>query len=223
MELSLYDKKMATIKKVLKITYIASLLVTLLALVVLVVFNFAGVFYIETGVGTKYQNGFTYPGWQTIYFGMGDMMIQGYTEATFNIVSCLALYVPFFALIILTAIVIKNHKRKGTNTKRAVLEIITAIIVLVGCILLFNIDQIWIAAAKAYSESGNGSYHDYYNEYLLPALNGEVEFSKTFYPTLVLLVGIFTFLIKGFYGATLIYQKKFAKKNRPVKEENKNE
>jgi len=38
---------------------------------------------------SPYADGFSYPGYQTIFSGFGNMIIQGYSEAGFNIWMCL--------------------------------------------------------------------------------------------------------------------------------------
>ena len=115
------NNKMEVIKKIIRIISIVSLISGVIMLVLLVLFNFSGVFTIQTLPGTKYENGFTYPGWQSIFFGMGEMMIQGYTEFGFDIYTCLGLFVPFLAIIVCTIIYLKNYKRKGTNRKKAII------------------------------------------------------------------------------------------------------
>lgn len=206
-----YTEKMAKIKKLVFIGFIVSAVLALATLVLFIVYNFAGVFTIKTPDGSKYQNGYTYAGWQSIYFGMGDMMIQGYTESEFNIITCLANLLPIFAILILEGMYLSNLKKKGTNKKKAIFEFIMAGLILVGAILLFNCDNFWIASAKRTAEGATGSYANYYEEYLTRALNGEEYFRKTAYPTILLIVGLLTAIVKALNGGLLIYQKKFAK------------
>lgn len=210
------NNKMEVIKKIIRIISIVSLISGVIMLVLLVLFNFSGVFTIQTLPGTKYENGFTYPGWQSIFFGMGEMMIQGYTEFGFDIYTCLGLFVPFLAIIVCTIIYLKNYKRKGTNRKKAILEFIMAGTILFGAIMLFNCDNFSILMASKVE----GSYQSYYKEYLLPALNGEVSFTKEIYPYIILIFGIVFALVKGANGGLLIYQKKYALKLKKEKENN---
>ena len=207
-----YQSKMESIKKMVFTLFLSSVVLGICVFVLFVIFNFAGVFSIKTLPGTKYQNGFTYPGWQSIFFGMGEMMVQGYTESSFNIVTCLAMFVPVLTLLVLQPLAITSFKKKGTNQKKAIYEIIMAVVILVGGILLFNCDQLWIMNAKTTSEAATGSYANYYKEYLVPAMNGEVSFAKTFYPTLLLIISLLAVLAKAGYGIALLYQKNFAKK-----------
>lgn len=197
---------METIKKVVKILTILSLVSGGVMFVLFALFNLAGVFTIQTLPGTKYENGFTYPGWQAIFFGMGEMMIQGYTEFGFDIYTCLGLFIPLIAIVICTIMYLKSLKKKGKNRKKAILEFVMAGAILFGAIMLFLCDTFSILMASQVE----GSYQNYYLEYLLPALNGEVSFKKEIYPYLILIFGILISLIKAGNGGLLIYQKKYA-------------
>lgn len=208
------ENRMNLLRKLNTIFFYLSLAFSVVMIVLLVCFNFAGVFTIQTLPGTKYENAFTYPGWQAIYYGVGEMIIQNYTEFTFNIFNCLALYVPFFALIVTSIILLKNHKRKGTNKKKAIVEIVALAITLIGGIMLFNCDKFAILNAKNVDV---GSYQNYYTEYLLPALNGEKSFTKTFYPTLILIFALLTTLVKAADAFVLLYQKKLGKQMKQQK------
>lgn len=205
-----YKEVMATIKKWVKTLFIVSICFAVISIILLIVYNFAGVFYLQTLPGTKYENGFTYPGWQSIYYGVGEMIIQGYTEFTFNIWNFLGLFVPLIALIVCSIMYIMNYNVKGTNYKKAVIEFIAAGAIIFGSIMLFNCDKFAIANASKVTDS----YQNFYKEYLVPALNGELTFHKTFYPTLILIVGLLTGVIKIANGGLLIYQKQYAKKNK---------
>lgn len=201
------EERMNLVKKLNRIFFYVSLEFSLALAVLLVCFNFAGVFTIQTLPGTKYENPFTYPGWQCIYYGVGEMIIQNYTEFTFNIYNCLGLFVPLIGLIVTSIILMKNFNRKGTNKKKAIVEIIMAVLAIFGGIMLFNCDKFAIQNASQVHDS----YQNYYKEYLLPALNGEVMFHKTFYPTLILIVSIVTAAVKACDAAILIYQKKLGR------------
>lgn len=210
MELEKYQNTMATLKKVVKIVGIVSLILGLVMAVLLVLFNFMGVFTIQTLPGTKYQDPFTYPGWQAIYWGVGIQIIQGYTEFTFNIWTCLGLFIPLLAIIVCSIIYFNNLNRKGTNMKKAILEIIMGVTIIFGAIMLFNVDNLAIANAQTVTDS----YANYYLEYLQPAINGELSFTKEFYPYLILIVGLIAGLVKLGNGGVLIYQKNLAKKHK---------
>ena len=190
-----------------------SLILTVLCLLLLITFNFAGVFTIQTLPGTKYENAFTYPGWQAIYWGVGEMIIQGYTEFTFNIFNFLGFLLPSLVIIVWLVMYLKSYKVRGTNKKKAILEFVAAGLILFGGFMLFFCDKFAIMNAKNVKDS----YQNYYTEYLLPAINGEVSFQKTFFPVLLLIISILTALVKVANGCLLIFQKKFALKNKGAK------
>ncbi len=213
MEQSEFQSKMSRIKSFVKIGFIVSLILTVLCLLLLITFNFAGVFTIQTLPGTKYENAFTYPGWQAIYWGVGEMIIQGYTEFTFNIFNFLGFLLPFLGIIVWLVMYLKSYKVRGTNKKKAILEFVAAGLILFGGFMLFFCDKFAIMNAKNVKDS----YQNYYTEYLLPAINGEVSFQKTFFPVLLLIISILTGLVKVANGCLLIFQKKFALKNKGAK------
>lgn len=213
MEQSEFQSKMSRIKSFVKIGFIVSLILTVLCLVLLITFNFAGVFTIQTLPGTKYENAFTYPGWQAIYWGVGEMIIQGYTEFSFNIFNFLGFLLPFLGIIVWLVMYLKSYKVRGTNKKKAILEFVAAGLILFGGFMLFFCDKFAIMNAKNVKDS----YQNYYTEYLLPAINGEVSFQKTFFPVLLLIISILTGLVKVANGCLLIFQKKFALKNKGAK------
>lgn len=213
MEQSEFQSKMSRIKSFVKIGFIVSLILTVLCLLLLITFNFAGVFTIQTLPGTKYENAFTYPGWQAIYWGVGEMIIQGYTEFSFNIFNFLGFLLPFLGIIVWLVMYLKSYKVRGTNKKKAILEFVAAGLILFGGFMLFFCDKFAIMNAKNVKDS----YQNYYTEYLLPAINGEVSFQKTFFPVLLLIISILTGLVKVANGCLLIFQKKFALKNKGAK------
>ena len=213
MEQSEFQSKMSRIKSFVKIGFIVSLILTVLCLLLLITFNFAGVFTIQTLPGTKYENAFTYPGWQAIYWGVGEMIIQGYTEFTFNIFNFLGFLLPFLGIIVWLVMYLKSYKVRGTNKKKAILEFVAAGLILFGGFMLFFCDKFAIMNAKNVKDS----YQNYYTEYLLPAINGEVSFQTTFFPVLLLIISILTALVKVANGCLLIFQKKFALKNKGAK------
>lgn len=208
-----YSLTMGRLKRAVTIFFFVGLLLAIASMTVLVLFNFMGVFTLHTGnTGSKYEEAFTYPGWQALYYGVGTMIIQGYTEWTTDIWLCAAFLVPFFAVLVLEIMVAIRFKRKGTNRFKAVAEFIMAGLLLIGGIMLFNCDKFTIAQAKQVTDS----YTNYYKEYLLPALEGQDGgyFRKEAFPTILLIVCLLTALVKGIDGALLLIQKSIAEKHR---------
>ena len=186
---------------------IVSILLSIAAITVLVMYNFADVFTIITDDGTKYAEGFSYPGYQSIFAGVGNMIIQGYTEATFNIWLFLGCFLPLFGCITCVVMLSTNFARKGTNKKKAILEGIVGVLLIFGAIMLFNCDKFWIENAK----NVTGSYTYYYEAYLLPAINGELYFGKDTFPTIVLVVCLIAGSVKLLNCGLLIFQKYYAR------------
>lgn len=194
-------------RPIARILAIISLVASVTAIAMFIAFNFAGVFTIYTDVGTKYENGFTYPGYQAIYSGFGNMIIQGYSETTFNIWMFLADILPLIACVVALVVIAKNFKKRGTNQKKAIVEIVTASLVLIGGIMLFYCDKFWIENAKHVT----GSNTNYYESYLLPALNGEILFDTEYFPLAILIVSIIVAAVKFINAGVLLFQKYYAK------------
>ena len=63
------NKTLKVLKPVTRILSILSIGLSVAAIAVLVLFNFSDVFTIITDEGTKYADGFSYPGYQAIFSG----------------------------------------------------------------------------------------------------------------------------------------------------------
>ena len=206
-----------TLKPVVRILGLVSIAMGLLAIAILVLFNFSDVFTIYTDDGTKYASGFSYPGYQAIFSGFGNMIIQGYVEATFNIWTFLGCFLPLFGCIVATIILSTNFLRRGTNKKKAIVEGIVAILLIFGAIILFNVDKFWIENAKNVKDS----YTNYYEVYLLPAINGELYFGKDYFPDVTFVACLVAGIIKAIHCGLLLFQKYYARSvNRPNVEVN---
>ena len=202
------NKVLKTLKPIARVISLVSIAIGVLAIIYLVLFNFADVFTIYTDDGTKYADGFSYPGYQAIFAGFGNMIIQGYTETTFNIWTCLGLFLPLISCIVATVMLSTNFLRRGTNMKKAIVDIVAAVLLIFGGIILFNCDKFWIENAKHVT----GSYTNYYEVYLKPAMEGELYFGKDTFPTAVLVVCIIAGVIKATNAGVLLFQKFYARK-----------
>ncbi|MBQ4255129.1 MAG: hypothetical protein II721_03930 [Bacilli bacterium] len=201
------NKVLKVLKPTAKVLALISIALGLVAVAALVIFNFSDVFTIYTDDGTKYASGFSYPGYQAIFAGYGNMIIQGYEEATFNIWTFLGCFLPLIGCIVATILLITNFARRGTNRKKAIVEGIVAVLLIAGGIILFNCDKLWIENAK----NVTGSYTNYYEEYLLPAINGELYFGKDTYPTVVMVVCLVAGIFKVINCGVLLFQKYYAR------------
>lgn len=202
------NKLLKVLKPTVRILTLVSIAISLLVVAILVLYNFSDILTIYTDDGTKYADGFSYPGYQTIFAGFGNMIIQGYTETTFNIWTFLGCFLPLIGCIVATVMLSTNLLRRGTNKKKAILEGVVAILLIFGGIILFNVDKLWIANAKAVK----GSYTYYYEAYLLPAINGELYFGKDYFPTVVLVVCLVAAFIKAVNCGLLLFQKYYSRK-----------
>ena len=201
------NKVLKVLKPTVRIVTIVSIALGLLAIAILVLFNFSDVFTIYTDEGTKYADGFSYPGYQAIFSGFGSMIIQGYTEATFNIWTFLGCFLPFFACIAGCVMLSTNLLRRGTNLKKAIIEGVTAVLLIFGAIILVNVDKFWIENAKHVTDS----YTNYYEVYLLPAINGELYFGKDYFPDVTFAVLLTVGIIKLVNCGLLLFQKYYAR------------
>ena len=61
------NKVLKVFKPIVRVTTLISIALGLLAIAALIVFNFSDVFTIYTDDGTKYADGFSYPGYQAIF------------------------------------------------------------------------------------------------------------------------------------------------------------
>ena len=201
------NKILKILKPTVRVLTLISIALGLLAIAILVLYNFSDVLTIYTDDGTKYADGFSYPGYQTIFFGFGNMIIQGYTETTFNIWTFLGCFLPLIGCIVACVMLSTNFLRRGTNKKKAIVEGIVAVFLIFGGIILFNVDKLWIANAKAVT----GSYTYYYEAYLMPAIKGELYFAKDYFPTVVLVVCLVVGIVKALNCGLLLFQKYYAR------------
>ena len=201
------NKILKVLKPTVKILTLISIALGLVAVAILVLYNFSDILTIYTDEGTKYADGFSYPGYQTIFAGFGNMIIQGYTEATFNIWTFLGCFLPLFGCIVASIMLATNFARRGTNKKKAIVEGVVAIFLIFGAIILFNVDKLWIENAKHVT----GSYTNYYEAYLVPAMNGELYFAKDYFPTVVLVVCLVVGIVKALNCGLLLFQKYYAR------------
>ena len=201
------NKVLKTLKPIMRVLSLVSIALGLLAIAMLVLYNFSDVFTIWTDAD-KYADGFSYPGFQSIFYGFGSMIIQGYTEATFNIWLFLGCFLPLIGCIVSCVMLGTNFLRKGVNRKKAILEGIVAVLLIFGAIILFNCDKLWIENAKHVK----GSYTDYYEVYLKHAVDGTAGyFVKDYFPIVVFAVCLFAGLFKLAHCGLLLFQKYYAR------------
>lgn len=195
------QEKLEQMNRTRKLLWVLSIIASLAALICLILFNFMPVARLTVAGTDKFGSGFSYPGWQLIYYGIGIQYIPGYYEFGFDIITCLAMYVPIFSIIICTVL-----SKRGKNKRKAMLEFVMAITTLVGGILLFNCRTF---AAMVASNKGMNSFRD---AYLNPAIEAGT-FELLTFPKILLVVCLIVAVVKGGYGAFLLYQRAYAIKN----------
>ena len=201
------SKLLKVLKPIMRVLSLVSIALGLLAIAMLVLYNFSDVFTIWTDAD-KYAEGFSYPGFQSIFYGYGNMIIQGYTEATFNIWLFLGCFLPLIGCIVSCVMLGTNFLRRGVNRKKAILEGIVSVLLIFGAFILFNCDKLWIENAKHVK----GSYTNYYEAYLKPAVDGTAGyFVKDYFPVVVFAVCLVAGLFKAAHCGLLIFQKLYAR------------
>ena len=81
--------------------------------------------------------------------------------------------------------------------------------------MLFNCDKFWIENAKHVT----GSYTNYYEVYLKPAMEGELYFGKDTFPSIVLVVCLIAGIVKLINCGMLLFQKYYARAVRKQAQE----
>ena len=195
------NEKLEQMKKTRKLLWMLSILATVAVLVMLVLFNFMPAARLTVAGTDKFGNGFSYPGWQLIFYGIGIQYIPGYYEFGFDIITCLGLFVPLIALIVCTVM-----SGKGKNKRKAILEFVMAAAILFGGIILFHCRTF---AALVASNKGMNSFRD---AYLNPAIEAGT-FDLLTFPKILLVVCLIAAVVKGLYGAFLLYQRDYAIKH----------
>ena len=144
-------QKLAKLKKIGKILKAASLIASLVLIPAILIFLFAPVTNLMSDVASKYTRGYNYYGWQMTFLGCGyppfqilclfeepgtaagDYIPDKY-DFGFNIVTTMALFIPFVAMII-AGLVGMKMKNRG----KAVGEFAVAAAIIVSVTILLNV------------------------------------------------------------------------------------
>lgn len=176
---------------------------------------------LQTDIG-KYADGYTYYGWQLTFLGCGYIPVAifalfepagslagDYVPNTydfgFNIWTTLAVLLPIAAIIVCGIV-----KLKMRNRGKAVCEFIMAACLLFGGIMLLNVVPLSTLVA-----SNLGAGTGFRTQILEPALAAGT-YTTLVYPVITFVACLVFALIKVGNGAFLLYQRSFARKNRPV-------
>lgn len=213
-------EKLNALKRVGKILGRISLIAAIVAALVLVVFLIMPVANLQSDVG-KYADGYRYYGWQLTFLGCGYIPVSifalfepegslagDYVPNTydfgFNIWTTLAVLLPVLAILVCG--IVKTRMR---NRGKAVCEFIVAGFLLFGGIVLLNIVPFSTLVA-----SNLGAGTGFRMQVLEPALAAGT-YTTLVYPIVTFVVCLVFALVKIGNGAFQLYQRSFARKNRP--------
>ena len=217
------QEKLSELKQKGKILRIISLVTGVAVAVVLVAFCLMPAMNLKTD-GGKYVNGYNYYGWQLIFLGCGYPPIQilcmfepaglaagdyvpGSYDFGFNATTFLGLILPIVAIVV-CAIVAKRMKNRG----KAVCEVVAAVAILAGGIILLNIGAL---SQNVATDMGAGV--GFKKQYLIPAIEAGT-YKTLFYPIFTFAVCLLTAIVKCARAAFLVYQRKVALKIKNNKE-----
>lgn len=193
--------KLEKMKKVRKILLIVSVILSVAAFVTLILFNFMPVFNLTLKGSDKFGNGFDYPGWQAIYYGIGIQYIPGYYEFGFDIWTTLGMFVPLLAIIVCYVIY-----RKGKNRHKAICEYVMGASLIFGGVILLFCGEFAINVA---SSAGMAAFD---KTYLYPAIAAGT-FRLLAYPIITCAVCVLAGIFKIINGSFLLHQRSYGMKN----------
>ena len=196
--------KLGSMKKTRKTLSTVTLIVALVAMAVLVAYNFMPVTYLQSNPGSDFEQGFEFPGWQMIYYGFGRQFIPIDHLFDPNPITIVGMIGTLIVLIALTA-----TYNKGLNKSKAIKEFIMAAFLVYSAVVL-GVAIIPVATTAATS----GSVYNFLNQYLLA--EGTI-FEPMTYAWITFGVLMAAALVKIANGAFLLYQKSFAVKYAPKK------
>ena len=196
--------KLDSMKNTRKLLAKVTLIAAIVAMVVLVAYNFMPVanLTVDTAGNTFEGEGFNFPGWQLLYYGIGRQFIPDRNYFDPNPITILAFLLPLVALIVCTK-TYNNTRNKG----KAIKEFICAVTLIYGAIVLGNITTFAYFAATTKADNFRASYLDV----------AESSFTNLPYARITLIVLLLVAIIKIANGAFLLYQKSYAQKNAPKK------
>ena len=198
-------QKLERMKDIRRVLGTVTLIAALLAIAMLLAYNFLPVTYLKSPAGTDYEQGFSFPGWQMIFYGFGRQYIMQDHLFDPNPINIVGMVGTLLALIVCTA----TYSR-GRNVGKAVREFIMAAALLYsGLVLGVLIVQVATTAATS------GGVYDFKNQYLLNPASSFTALPCAYLTSAVLWTAA---LVKLGNGVFLLYQKKFALAH-PVRKE----
>ncbi len=196
--------KLDSMKKTRRTLAKVTLAAAIVSMVVLVIYHFMPVTYLKSPVGTDYEQGFAFPGWQMIYYGFGRQFIMQDHLFDPNPFTIIGIWATLIVLIVCTA-----RYNIGRNKEKAIREFIMAIFLIYSALVLGA-----LIVPVATSAATSGGVYDFKNQYLL---NDASSFTAMPYAVITCVILLLAAIEKIGNGAFLLYQKSFAAKYAPKK------
>lgn len=216
------QKKLSSMKKIGKAARITTLVTSIVASLLLILFLLMPATNLQVGAG-KYIDGYNYYGWQLAIYGCGyppvailamfedaGSLAGDFVPTTHdfdtNFWLILAIILPIIAFIA-GGIVSKKMKNRG----KAVCEFVAAGCLLLGALLLVNCAALSVLTA---TDSGTTMFK---STFLDPALAAGT-YTTLAYPIVLCVLLILIAVFKALRGAFLLYQRALAKKAAAAKQ-----
>ena len=210
-------QKLDSMKKTRKTLGTVTLIVSLLAIALLIVYNFMGVTFLQVKPSADslssdhliksmadFTEGFTFPGWQMVFWGMGAQFIMQDHLFDPNPIAIAAMVGTILALIICTA-----TYKSGKNKAKAIKEFISGgFLVFAALVLGFFIVPVARMAAT------DGSVYHFKTEVILAE---GASFTPTVFAIVAGVILLIFAAVKIYNGCFLLQQRAFAQKYAPKK------
>ena len=197
-------------KKTRKTLHTCTLIAALLAIAVLIVYNFMGVTFLKSSLpdqivsAANFSDGFAFPGWQVIFWGCGGQFIMQDNLFNPNPITILGCIGTLLVLIVCSAL-FKRFRNQG----KATLEFIMAACLIYSALVLGA-----LIVPVSMTAATSGGVYDFLNKYLLA---NNTTYTALPFATATCVVLLLAAIVKIADGAFLLYQKSFALKNAPKK------
>ena len=201
------QEKLAGMKKTRKTLSKVTLCVSILAILLLVAYNFIGVVFCKTEFSqvicnVHFEQGYAFPGWQVVFWGMGNQYIMGGQLFDPNPLAIAAMIGTILVLIVCTAL------KKGKNKAKAIREFISAACLCFSALVL----GFFIAPVSLMTATDNLS------QFRSNVLNVPGTIYNTTAAAIIVGVVLILFAAVKVYNALfLLKQKKFAAQYAPKK------
>ena len=196
-------EKLDSMKRLRRLLTKVTIAAAIVAVIVLLCYHFMPVANLTVATaGNTFEQGFDFPGWQLLYYGIGRQFIPDRNYFDPNPITITALWLPLIALIYGAATL-----RKTLNKGKAIREFVAAVLSIYGGVVLGNIAHFAYYASTTKADNFRATYLDI----------AESSFVTLGYAKFAMVVLFVVAAIKIFNGVFLLYQKNYAVKYAPKK------